>query len=372
MTQTSPKTILVFGGAGFIGSHFVRYWRTTYPDWNVVVFDALTYSGDLARIAEYVDSKTRASRDPRVTFVEGDIADRDAVEQAFREFRPTYVVNFAAETHVDRSIHVGAENFIRTNVTGVFNILETVKKFGCEKFLQVSTDEVYGQLPLDEKDAKFTEDTQYRPNVPYSATKAAGDLLCNAYFFTWNVPVIVTHCSNNYGEWQYPEKFVPYMTFRLLENKSVPIYGDGKNVRDWMYVGDHVRALDLALWKGKLGEVYNFGANNERANLDIARSVISWMKAGSVGGYAAWMDHVEFVADRPGHDRRYAIDASKAIRELGWAPEVTADRFEAKLLEVVKWYEQHLAWCRDVQARTGVLNAHIDLWKKVMEPAKTS
>ena len=362
MGNKDKKTILVFGGAGFIGAHFVRFWREHHSEWRVIVLDALTYSGDLARLGEFIDPKTRTAKDPRVEFVHIDIRDGKAVAGAFAVWKPDYVINFAAETHVDRSIHVGAQEFIDTNVTGVFHILEAVKKYGCEKFVQVSTDEVYGELPLDRPDLKFGEEWQYKPNVPYSATKAAGDLLCRAYHFTWQVPVIVTHCSNNYGEWQYPEKLIPFMTHRLLERKTVPIYGDGENVRDWIYVGDHVRALDLVLVQGKSGETYNIGADNERNNLEIAELVIRHLEPTD----AEWRSRIEFVTDRPGHDRRYAINASKIERELRWKPVWTAKKFTEKLFATVDWYREHLDWCRAVQARTGVVNSHIDLWKATM------
>jgi dTDP-glucose 4,6-dehydratase len=358
----NAKKILIFGGAGFIGAHFIRHWRQKYPDWKIVVFDALTYSGDLARLADYIDPPTKRARDGSVSFIHGSIVDAKLVGMTIREERPDYIVNFAAETHVDRSIHVGAKEFIDTNVTGVFNILEAVKKHGCAKFVQVSTDEVYGQLSLDAKEKKFTEETPFKPNVPYSATKAAGDLLCNAYFFTWRVPVVVTHCSNNYGEWQYPEKLIPYITHRLLSGDTVPIYGDGLNVRDWIYVGDHVRALDLVLASGKPGEVYNIGADNERNNLEIAKLVIQYLKP----GIPDWKAVIEFVPDRPGHDRRYAIDAVKTKRELGWAPLYGAGVFEQKLRETIEWYKGNTAWCREIQLRTGVANAHTDLWEKTM------
>ncbi|MEK7576590.1 MAG: dTDP-glucose 4,6-dehydratase [Patescibacteria group bacterium] len=355
------KNIIIFGGAGFIGSHFMRYWRALYPESEIIIYDALTYSGDLTRLSDYFDPSTGESKDSRVCFIRGDVADRAHVEEIIALKKPEYVINFAAETHVDRSIHVGAEEFIRSNVTGVFNILEAVKKYGCTKYLQVSTDEVYGQLPLDKKELKFTEQTQYQPNVPYSATKASGDLLCNAYYFTWGLPVVVTHCSNNYGEWQYPEKLIPYLTNRLLENKSAPIYGDGENVRDWIYVGDHVEVLARVLVDGKPGEVYNIGADNELNNLTIVQMLIEQIVPG-----VDWKSKIEFVADRPGHDRRYAIDASKIERDFGWHARFGASEFPAKLAETVEWYRKNKDWSRAVSEKTGVVNAHIDLWHGVM------
>lgn len=254
-------------------------------------------------------------------------------------------------THVDRSIHVGAEEFINTNVLGVFNILESVKKYGAKKYLQISTDEVYGTLSLNKK-GFFTERSQYSPNVPYSATKAGGDMLCNAYFHTWHVPVVVTHCSNNYGPYQYPEKLIPFFVLRMIEGKKLPIYGDGKNVRDWIHVLDHCRALEMCLFKGRPGEIYNIGADNEMDNLKISGLILDYF-----GKDRSWL---EFVPDRPGHDRRYAIDASKIKRELGWKSKY---HFKKAFADTIKWYLDNPVWIERVRRRTGVFNPHIDLWK---------
>ena len=288
------------------------------------------------------------------------MSDDKVIEKVFKKHKPTYVINFAAETHVDRSIHVGAKEFINTNIVGVFNLLEAVKKYPVRKYVQVSTDEVFGSLPLDSKKS-FKETTPFSPNVPYSATKAGGDLLCNAYFNTWKVPVIVTHCSNNYGPYQYPEKLIPFFILRMLEGKTLPIYGDGKNVRDWIHVLDHCRALELCLFKGKPGEVYNIGAENEINNLTIADKILKYFKKDK--------SHIEFVSDRPGHDRRYAVDASKIKKELGWK---TVYDFEKAFEEKVKWYVNNPEWIDRVRKRTGVFNPHIDLWRshKLQKPKK--
>ncbi|MFA6095594.1 MAG: GDP-mannose 4,6-dehydratase, partial [Candidatus Paceibacterota bacterium] len=250
------KKVLVSGGAGFIGSNFIHSILAKYPKAKVINFDKLTYSGNL-------DNLRDVAKDRRYTFVKGDVADPKAIDAAFAKYKPDYVINFAAETHVDRSIHVGALEFVKTNVEGIFNILEAVKRTSSvKKYVQVSTDEVFGSLPLGSKD-RFKETTVFAPNVPYAATKAGGDLLCRAYHSTWKVPVVVTHCSNNYGPWQYPEKLIPFLITRMLEGKSIPMYGDGKNVRDWIHVSDHCRALELCLLRGVPGEVYNIGADNE-------------------------------------------------------------------------------------------------------------
>lgn len=342
------EVLLVAGGAGFIGSNFIRYMLNKHKDIKIINLDNLTYSGNLENLKDI-------SGDSRYKFVKGDVADSKIIDKVFKSYKPTYVINFAAETHVDRSIHVGAKQFIDTNILGVFNILEAVKKYKeiyrIEKYVQVSTDEVYGSLALNSKNY-FKETTAFSPNVPYAATKAGGDLLCNAYFSTWKVPVVVTHCSNNYGPFQYPEKLIPFFVLRMLEGKSLPIYGDGKNVRDWIYVLDHVRALELCLSKGNPGEVYNIGADNELDNLKIADKILKYFKKDK--------SSLEFVSDRPGHDRRYAIDASKIKKELGWRP---VYKFEKAFLETISWYVNNPKWIENVRKRTGVFNPHIDLWR---------
>ncbi|TAJ15979.1 dTDP-glucose 4,6-dehydratase [Patescibacteria group bacterium] len=340
------KVLLVCGGAGFIGSNFIRSILKKYPKAKVVNLDKLTYSGNLDNLREFSD-------EVRYTFVRGDIADNKKVNAIFKKYAPDYVINFAAETHVDRSIHVGALEFINTNVVGVYNLLEAVKEIGgVRTFVQVSTDEVYGSLELD-SGVEFTETTAFAPNVPYAATKAGGDLLCRAYHNTWNVPVVVTHCSNNYGPRQYPEKLIPYFVLRMLEGKSLPLYGDGRHVRDWIYVTDHCDALELCLLRGRAGAVYNIGADNEISNREIAKHILDY--------FGKDEDLIEFVGDRPGHDRRYAIDASLIKKELGWKPK---HRFKDAFSETVKWYTENSKWVGRVRRKTGVFNPHIDLWRK--------
>lgn len=338
------RKIFVAGGCGFIGSNFIRMMLEKHRDVQILNFDKLTYSGNLDNVRDL-------SKDKRYKFVKGDVANLAAIKKAFNAFKPDYVINFAGETHVDKSIHVGSAEFIKTNINGVFNILELVKVAPTTKnYVQVSTDEVYGSLP---KPHKFTETTPFAPNVPYSATKAGGDMLCRAYYFTWHVPVVVTHCSNNYGPYQYPEKIIPYFILRMLEGKTLPMYGDGENVRDWIYVLDHCEALELCLFKGKPGEVYNIGADNEMTNLEIAALILKH--------FGKDKGHIEFVPDRPGHDRRYAIDSSKIESELGWKPRTN---FKKAFEQTIKWYVDNPEWIERVRKRTGVFNAHIDLWTK--------
>lgn len=339
------ETVLVCGGAGFIGSYFVRSLLVKYPGVTVINFDKLTYSGNL-------DNVESVSKDKRYHFVQGDVVDADAIAQVFRTYQPTYVINFAAETHVDRSIHVGSLEFIHTNIVGVFNILEAVRGSQVKKYVQVSTDEVYGSLALDSGE-RFDEEWPFAPNVPYAATKAGGDLLCRAYNHTWHVPVVVTHCSNNYGPYQYPEKLIPFFVLRMLEGKTLPLYGDGLHVRDWIHVADHCAALELCLLKGTPGAVYNIGADNEMSNRAIAGLILA--------RFGKDESSIEFVGDRPGHDRRYAIDSTLIQRELGWKPERT---FAQAIEETIQWYVDNMPWVDRVRKRTGVFNPHIDLWQK--------
>lgn len=319
--------LLVCGGAGFIGSNFVRYMLETYPDITVVNYDKLTYAGNLENLTDIAD-------DPRYTFVQGDITDLDKLNTVMKEHGITHTINFAAETHVDRSIHGGAKEFVLTNTLGTQMILDAVKENELEKFVNVSTDEVYGSLGLDE-DRLFTEDTPVMPNMPYAAAKAGGDLMCNAYYVTHGTPVIVTHCSNNYGPYQFPEKLIPFFVFKLLAGEKVPVYGDGLNVRDWIHVRDHAKALDLMLREGVPGEVYNVGSDNERNNLEITKMILDIMGFGE--------DQIEYVTDRPGHDRRYGIDSSK-IMALGWKPDYPRDAFRKGLEETVEWYKANTDW----------------------------
>lgn len=338
------RVILVCGGAGFIGSNFIRHVFENYKNVRIINFDKLTYSGNLDNVK---DIKANKSFD--YTFVKGDIADSKQVKAVFRKHKPHYVINFAAETHVDRSIHGNQLEFIKTNIEGVFNLLEAVKASkDVVQFVQVSTDEVHGSLALESK-KKFNADTKFAPNAPYAATKCGGDLLCRAYHSTWKVPVIVTHCSNNYGPFQYPEKIIPYFITRMLESKKVPLYGDGKYVRDWIYVIDHCRALDLCLLSGKSGEVYHIGDDNEVSNIDLARRIVKYF-----GRDESW---IEYVQDRPGHDRRYAIDSSKIKRELGWKPEYG---FDQTLQDTIAWYVENPKWIANIRKKAGSFNPHID------------
>jgi dTDP-glucose 4,6-dehydratase len=326
--------LLVCGGAGFIGSNFIRHMLTSHPDYVIVNFDKLTYAGNLENLADVSDNKN-------YTFVQGDITDLEALNSVMQKHQITHVINFAAETHVDRSIHGGTKEFVLTNTLGVQMILDAVRFNKITKFVNVSTDEVYGSIGLDE-DRKFTESTPIAPNMPYAAAKAGGDLMCGAYFVTHKVPVIVTHCSNNYGPYQFPEKVIPFFVFKLLKGEKVPVYGDGLNVRDWIHVVDHAKALDLLLHKGVAGEVYNIGADNERNNLEITKMILSAMGFGE--------DRIEYVTDRPGHDRRYAIDASK-IEALGWKPDYPRDAFEKGLRETIEWYKNNTTWVENLWAK---------------------
>jgi dTDP-glucose 4,6-dehydratase len=337
-------TILVTGGAGFIGSNFVLNWidATGEP---VVNLDKLTYAGNLANLAALAG-------DSRHRFVRGDIGERAAVEKLLAEHRPRAVVHFAAESHVDRSIH-GPGAFVQTNMVGTFELLEAVRAYwqaleGAPKaafrFLHVSTDEVYGSL--SESDPAFSETTPYAPNSPYSASKAGSDHLVRAYHHTYGLPTVTTNCSNNYGPFQFPEKLIPLMIANALEGKALPVYGDGRQVRDWLYVADHCEAIRVALERGQPGETYNIGGNSERRNLDVVHALCDALDAirPRAGGYRAL---IEFVTDRPGHDRRYAIDARKIRGELGWSPRET---FESGLAKTVRWYLEHADWVAQVKS----------------------
>jgi dTDP-glucose 4,6-dehydratase len=345
MVYLNYMKLLITGGAGFIGSNFIKYIFGKNEGVFILNYDKITYSGNIDNLKDMEERKD-------YKFVQGDIADKKKLEQVFADFQPDYVINFAAETHVDKSIHVGAKEFVDTNVTGVFNLLEAVKnRKGIKKYVQVSTDEVYGSLALDSRE-RFKETTPFAPNVPYAATKAGGDMLCRAYANTFKVPVVVTHCSNNYGPYQYPEKLIPFFILRMLENKKAPIYGDGQNIRDWIYVLDHCEALRLCLLEGKAGEIYNIGADNGMSNLEIADLILSCFNRDK-----SWL---EFIPDRPGHDRRYAIDASKIKKEMGWQPRY---HFKEAFKETVGWYLDNKQWVDIVREKTGVFNPHIDLWE---------
>ncbi len=326
------KVVLITGGAGFIGSNLIHYMINKYPEYEIVNLDKLTYAGNLENLKS-VDDK------PNYHFVKGDIANRELVEHIFEEYGPDYVVNFAAESHVDRSIE-GPEVFVRTNVYGTHVLLDVAKEYWEKKgksdvrFIQISTDEVYGSLPL-ESNEKFTEESPLKPNSPYSATKAGADLICRSYFITYNFPVIITRSSNNFGPRQYPEKLIPLTIKRALEGKEIPVYGDGQNVRDWLYVEDNCRAIDLVLHKGRIGEVYNIGGGNEWKNIDLVNlicDIIAEIKREDAEKYKRL---ITFVKDRPGHDRRYALSMEKIKRELGWSPKRD---FRHSLRETVRLY----------------------------------
>jgi dTDP-glucose 4,6-dehydratase len=318
--------ILVTGGAGFIGSNFVKYMLDKYSDYEIINLDALTYCGNLENLKDIEDMDN-------YTFVKGDIRDKELVDDLVSKV--DYVINFAAESHVDRSIE-DPEIFIKSNVLGTQVLLNAAKNLGVEKYIQISTDEVYGTLG---ETGYFSETTPLQPNSPYSASKAGGDLITRAYFETFDLPVNITRCSNNYGPYQFPEKLIPLMISNALEDKKLPIYGDGKNIRDWLHVYDHCQAIDLVLHEGKLGEVYNIGGHNERQNIQIVKLILEALgKDESL---------IEFVADRLGHDRRYAIDADKIRNELGWKPKYT---FETGIKETIQWYLDNQDWMDQVKS----------------------
>lgn len=321
------RRILVTGGAGFIGSNFTRYVLREHRDWEVTNLDNLTYAGNLENL-------TDVESDNRYRFIKGDIADRELVDKLLGQAFDV-VVNFAAESHVDRSI-LDPSPFIKTNVQGTQVLLEGARQHGVKLFLQISTDEVYGSLGTK---GKFGEDSPSLPNSPYAASKAAADCLCRAYYYTYDLPVIIARCSNNYGPFQFPEKLIPLTITNALEDKPIPIYGDGLNVRDWIHAEDHCRALGLMIEHGKTGEIYNIGSNNERTNLELVQHILDIMgKSHSL---------ITFVADRPGHDRRYALDTSKIERELGWRP---AMPFEAGLRNTIEWYIENEPWWRRIKS----------------------
>ncbi len=334
------STILVTGGAGFIGSNFVRYWLAQHPGDRVINFDALTYAGNLESLRDVEGNQN-------YRFVHGDICDRGLVEQIFRDEDVDRVVHFAAESHVDRSI-LGPDAFIRTNVEGTFSLLEVARTVWGDsnerRFLHVSTDEVYGSLGPD--DPAFTETTPYRPNSPYSASKAASDHLVRAYYETYGLPVLTTNCSNNYGPFQFPEKLIPLVILNALEGRALPVYGDGRNIRDWLYVEDHCRGIGAVLENGTPGEVYNIGGSNEWCNVDIVQRICDRLDE-LAPGQRPYRELITFVRDRPGHDRRYAIDSSKIRRELGWTP---AHDFETGLEATLRWYLDNRAWCDRIRS----------------------
>ena len=317
--------ILVTGGAGFIGSNFVYYELDNYPNDEVICLDKLTYAGNLETLEV-------AMKNPKFKFVKGDIADRAFVDELFASEKPDVVVNFAAESHVDRSIE-NPEIFLQTNVIGTSVLMDACRKYGNIRYHQVSTDEVYGDLPLDRPDLFFTETTPLHTSSPYSASKASADLLVQAYYRTYKLPVTISRCSNNYGPYHFPEKLIPLMIANALNDKKLPVYGKGENVRDWLYVEDHCSAIDLIIRKGKIGDVYNIGGHNERTNLEVVKTIIKELGKSE--------DLIEFVTDRPGHDRRYAIDPTKIYNELGW---LSATKFDDGIKKTIDWYLTHKSW----------------------------
>ena len=319
------KRVLVTGGAGFIGANFVKYMVDKYPTYEVFNLDALTYAGNL-KTCQDVEEK------PNYHFIQGDISDRAFIFDLFEKERFEMVVNFAAESHVDRSI-IEPDIFLKTTVMGTQMLMDAARRFGVSRFHQVSTDEVYGDLPLDRPELLFTEQTPLQASSPYSASKASADLLVLAYYRTFGLPVTISRCSNNYGPYQFPEKLIPLMIAKALKGESLPIYGDGQNVRDWLHVEDHCRAIDLILHQGRIGEVYNIGGRNERTNLEVVQTILKLLNQSE--------SLITYIKDRPGHDLRYAIDATKLERELGWVPMYT---FETGMLRTVEWYLTHRAW----------------------------
>ncbi len=321
--------ICVTGGAGFIGSNFIFYELEHYPNDEIVCLDKLTYAGNLETLAPVMDN-------PHFKFVKGDIADREFVNKLFEQEKFDMIVNFAAETHVDRSV-TGPAVFVTTNVQGTTTLLDACRQYGIKRYHQVSTDEVYGDLPLDRPDLLFTENTPIHASSPYSASKASADLFVQAYHRTYNLPVTISRCSNNYGAYQFPEKLIPLMISRAMENESLPVYGNGANVRDWLHVLDHCSAIDLIMRKGRDGEVYNIGGHNERNNLEVVKMILKALnKPESL---------IKYVTDRPGHDLRYAMDPTKIESELGWKP---VYNFETGIQETIKWNLDNKQWLENI------------------------
>ena len=318
-------TYVVTGGAGFIGSNFIFYLLKKYPEDRVICVDKLTYAGNLSTLEPVMDN-------PNFKFYKEDICDRESIYKMFEAEHPDVVVNFAAESHVDRSI-IDPGVFLNTNIIGTAVMMDACRKYGVQRFHQVSTDEVYGDLPLDRPDLFFTEDTPIHTSSPYSSSKASADLLVMAYNRTYGLPTTISRCSNNYGPYQFPEKLIPLMIMNALDDKKLPVYGDGLNIRDWLYVEDHCKAIDLILQNGRIGEVYNIGGHNEMKNIDIVKLILKYLdKPESL---------ITFVTDRKGHDRRYAIDPAKIHKELGWLPETM---FADGIKETIQWYLDNKSW----------------------------
>ena len=321
--------LIVTGGAGFIGSNFIFYMLQKHPEYRIICLDKLTYAGNLSTLKDVMHN-------PSFRFVKADICDREAVYRLFEEETPDYVVNFAAESHVDRSID-NPQVFLDTNIKGTAVLMDACVKYGIKRFHQVSTDEVYGDLPLDRPDLFFTEQTPIHTSSPYSASKASADLLVGAYHRTYGLPVSISRCSNNYGPYHYPEKLIPLMIINALNDKPLPVYGKGENVRDWLYVEDHCKAIDLIIHNGKIGEIYNVGGHNDMKNIDIVRLICQKL------GKSEKL--ITFVTDRKGHDLRYAIDPTKITTELGWAPET---KFADGIDKTINWYLTHKDWWEDI------------------------
>jgi len=321
--------IIVTGGAGFIGGNFIHYMVEKYPEDQIVCLDKLTYAGSLETLEPVMNKDN-------FKFYKGDIADREFVYKLFEEEKPDVIINFAAESHVDRSVTDPAV-FLETNIMGTGVLLDACREYGIERFHQVSTDEVYGDLPLDRPDLFFTEETPLHTSSPYSASKASADLLVLAYHRTFKLPVTISRCSNNYGPYQFPEKLIPLMISNAMNDKPLPVYSKGENVRDWLYVIDHCVAIDLIVRKGTVGEVYNIGGHNERTNIEVVKTIIKELGKSE--------DLITFVADRPGHDRRYAIDPAKISRELGWEPTTL---FDDGIKMTIKWYQDNKAWLDNI------------------------
>lgn len=322
-------TIVVTGGAGFIGSNFIFYMLEKHPSDRIVCIDKLTYAGNLSTLEPVMNN-------PQFRFVKLDICDKDGVDKLFKKEKPDVVVNFAAESHVDRSIE-NPQVFLETNIIGTSVLMDACKKYGVKRFHQVSTDEVYGDLPIDRPDLFFHEDTPLHTSSPYSSSKAAADLLVMAYYRTYGLPVTISRCSNNYGPYQFPEKLIPLMIANCLANKPLPVYGQGINVRDWLYVEDHCKAIDLILQKGKVGEIYNIGGHNEMKNIDIVKLILKELGKGE--------SLITYVTDRKGHDQRYAIDPTKIHSELGWLPETM---FKDGIKKTIRWYLDNKKWWGDI------------------------
>ena len=320
---------LITGGAGFIGGNYAHIMTEKYPEDEFIVLDALTYAGNLETL-EPLQNR------PNFRFVKEDICNREKIDELFEKEKFDVVINFAAETHVDRSV-LHPEVFLNTNIMGVQVLLDASLKYGVSRFHQVSTDEVYGDLPLDRPDLFFTESTPLHTSSPYSASKASADLLCMAYHRTYHLPLTISRCSNNYGPYQFPEKLIPLMIARALDNESLPVYGDGANVRDWLHVSDHCTAIDLIVRKGKVGEVYNIGGHNERTNLEVVKTILNQLGKSE--------DLIHYVKDRPGHDLRYAIDPTKIETELGWKPQYV---FETGIKQTIDWYLEHKDWWQHI------------------------